>query len=359
MINKGRELSQMKSEIRGCIDLGSSYFRLLVVEGIFPGNKVTALRHTSIEEHSVSPRSERIERNHVEVISVTEDRRYVGWGDDLESIGEISQARSSDAWCALEDLASLARRYGCEKPIIVGTNTLRVARNARAITDFLAGKVSAPISILSQEEEAAMSFLGACSALAGEVDVILLDIGGTSTEVSWGKGGRLVGFLGMPWGTHRVCHVLRRSSPPELGLHRALLNILEQGNVLPREGLLPHITLSHLSIRKESPTILATGGTAVSLAVALRFMKRSLLAIGEIELLSEDDLVLIGRRVEGILSTGRERSFPLSRERMRLLLPGFLLLSIIFREIGSSVLHVTSRDLRWGILMSAGEVFNP
>ncbi len=349
----------MKSEIRGCIDLGSSYFRLLVVEGIFPGKKATALQHTGIEERSVSPRSGCIEGNHVEVISVTEGRRYVGWGDDLESIGEISEARTSDALCALKDLVTLARGCGCEKPIIVGTNTLRVARNAGAITDFLAGKVSASILILSQQDEAAMSFLGACSALVGEGSVILLDIGGTSTEVSWGKRGRLEGFLGMPWGTHRVCHVLRRSSPPELGLHRALLNMLDRGNVLPREGLLSHITLSHLSIRGESPTILATGGTAVSLAVALRFMKRSLLAIGEVELLSEDDLVLVGRRVEGILSAGRGRIFPLSRERMRLLLPGFLLLSVMVREIGSPILYVTSRDLRWGVLMSAGEGFNP
>ncbi len=289
--------------------------------------------------------------------SFHEDKKYVGWGEDLEAAKEVSLERTAAAGRALGELVSFATRLGCREPLLVGTNTLREARNSHEVISALTDEVSLPISVLSQKGEAAMGFLGASSLVGGGSPAVLIDLGGTSTEVSWGTGGRMDCFCGVPLGTHRIARLL--DGFPQTGLRQrtVVAGLTERVDSICDMRLQGLQAGSCLSAGGEIPTIIATGGTAVSLAVVLRFMKRCSPDFVEMKEMTIEDLELIGRRINGLFRTGRERTLPLEGARVKLLVPGLIIFKVIAARMGISHFKVTTRDLRWGVVLSGGRLW--
>lgn len=91
---------------------------------------------------------------------------------------------------ALACLARFAQRIAgipAEGVRVVGTNTLRQARNA---TQFLARAeevLGHPIEVIAGREEARLIYLGVAHALSGEARRLVVDIGGGSTELIIGE----------------------------------------------------------------------------------------------------------------------------------------------------------------------------
>ncbi len=332
MIRYGGAVPNRKSEIRGCIDMGSTYFRLLVAERVSRRGSASA------------GEGERV-RPPAGMRALLEDRVYVGWGEALSRDGILLPDELEGAADALEFLVSRASEAGCPEPAIVGTNTLRRARNGEKAL----GMFSRPVTVLSQRGEAALGFLGACSVIEGDGSALQIDMGGTSTEIAWGSAGVMSGFLGLPWGTHAA-----RAAIGGLGLHGALT--LLRDLVFPGPGRAAETALSPLPGIGTMDTILCTGGTAVSLAVILNYARRIRPLFGEMEQISRGELELALRRSWGLFEVGRSHRLPLERERVSLLLPGMMLLSLLVREMGLDLFTVTSRDIRWGGIVDGDDL---
>ena len=70
---------------------------------------------------------------------------------------------------------------------IVGTNALRVARNARRFTIAAQKVLNRPIEIIAGREEARLIYIGASQTMAGQGKRLIIDIGGGSTELIIGE----------------------------------------------------------------------------------------------------------------------------------------------------------------------------
>jgi exopolyphosphatase/guanosine-5'-triphosphate,3'-diphosphate pyrophosphatase len=330
MIRDTERRSYRKNEIRGCVDLGSSNFRLLVIDGVFPDSAAEEART-------------------LEIRSVREAKRYVGWGDDLAGSGCVAREKADLAGRAIRDLAAAAAGWGCPRPTLVATNTLRESINAREVGARLEGALGATITVLSQREEAELGYIGASFFRPRDESVLLVDAGGTSTEISWGTGTSMAGCECFPLGTHRVRRLLGRGSSARRvsallagSLEAAASGRVREDGVYPLPGF------------PRNSTMLMTGGTAVSLAMLHRRMRESADGFEEGRSITREDLAFTGRRLAGLCRAGRQRSLPFDPDRIGLFPAGLVLIGALVRSLGIEAFLVTARDLRWGVVLTGG-----
>jgi exopolyphosphatase/guanosine-5'-triphosphate,3'-diphosphate pyrophosphatase len=330
MIRDTEPSSQTKIETRGCIDLGSTNFRLLVVEGAFRAGEAGRRGVSTIR-------------------SIRESRRLVAWGDDLARTGRVSAAKERTASRALGELLDEAAARGCRGPDVVATNTLREAANAREVASALEAAHRVSIRVLSPREEASYGYAGASFFIAGDGAISLVDAGGTSTEISWGRGTSIEGWTALPLGTHRVERMLAAGGGERLASAR-LADALAVAGV--RRSA--RADVYRLPAFARDSTMLLTGGTAVSLAVYVRYLSGGAGAFEEMIPLTRGDVALARRRLAGIRDAGRERRLPLEAGRIGLFPAGLILIDAVLAAAGIERFRVTARDLRWGVVLTGG-----
>ena len=212
------------------------------------------------------------------------------------------------------------------------------------------GAIGASIRVLSQREEAELGYIGASFFRPREETVLLIDAGGTSTEVSWGTGTSMVGFAGFSLGTHRVRRLLARGASSRHvfaslveSMKDSVARVRAWGNGVYRLPGFPR-----------DSTMLMTGGTAVSLAVLHRGMLGSARGFEEMHRVAREDCALVARRLAGLYRAGRQRSLPLDSERIELVPAGIVLIDALVWSFGIETFMVTARDLRWGSVLTGG-----
>jgi exopolyphosphatase/guanosine-5'-triphosphate,3'-diphosphate pyrophosphatase len=312
IVNEG-DKPKGKKEKRCCIDLGSSYFRKLIVDVETTGGKQS-------------------------IRAAAEERMYVGWGEEVEHNSSISMETLDRA---ADLLAALIGDIGVDdntRLTIVATNTLRIASNRIEARKCLEEKTGRRIDVLSERGEALLGFTGATSDLPAGAPVLLVDLGGTSTELSWGRAPTGSSFASLPLGTHTYHNI---GAIPEL-----IDEILVESNVPLGD--------SHLPGSDESHTIMLTGGTAVSLAAAWKQMngeEYDYRAPVEFSILEFDELY------EWIFEhylSGRERELALPPERIRLFSQGTAMTKTFLLALRADRMTITARDLRWGVVLGDG-----
>jgi exopolyphosphatase/guanosine-5'-triphosphate,3'-diphosphate pyrophosphatase len=116
-------------------------------------------------------------------------REVVRLGAGLTAEKRIDRASQA---AALEALAKFAERLrGFPRPAVraVGTNALRVAKNAPAFLREARAALGFPIEVISGREEARLIYLGVAHALPmGSHQRLVIDVGGGSTELIIGAG---------------------------------------------------------------------------------------------------------------------------------------------------------------------------
>lgn len=101
---------------------------------------------------------------------------------------------------AVGELAALARADGARELFIFATSAVRDAANGEEFTARAEAVSGARVEIVSGEEEAVLSYLGASEG--GSCGVI--DIGGGSTEFTLGEGVRILGARSLQMGAVRM-----------------------------------------------------------------------------------------------------------------------------------------------------------
>ncbi|MEX2481748.1 MAG: exopolyphosphatase [Gammaproteobacteria bacterium] len=115
-------------------------------------------------------------------------RNTVRLAADLEPDNVITDKAMARAVASLERFGERVRDLPHGAVRVVGTNTLRKARNAAAFTTRAAAALGHPIDIISGYEEARLIYLGVSHGLEDAAEQrLVIDIGGGSTEFILGK----------------------------------------------------------------------------------------------------------------------------------------------------------------------------
>ena len=254
-------------------------------------------------------------------------RAFTRVGRSLLAGGSISAEKIAEMAEVVRTQSAVAREVGAERVVAVATAAIRNASNRDDLVAAMEGAGGMPLTVLTSEEEARLSFVGATRTMAQPAagTVAVLDVGGGSSEIAVGApDGRMAWSASFLIGSGFLADSYLRSDPPSV---EELENVRRHvaGTF---EGLEP----------PPAETAVAVGGTATSL-------RRMVGAELSHETLERGIRVLSSTTIAEIA----ER-FELDPERVRLLPAGILVLEAMSDALRLPV-RIARGGLREGVLL--------
>jgi exopolyphosphatase/guanosine-5'-triphosphate,3'-diphosphate pyrophosphatase len=184
--------------------------------------------------------------------------RITGLGRGVQATGRVGADGIERVCDALAEYRAEIEQVGAELVAVVTTAASRDAVNTAEFLDAAEAVLGMRPRVLSGEEEAGLTFRGAVGAVDVDGEVLVLDIGGRSTELARGdRGGGLAGGRSLPVGSVGLTEEYLAHDPPRPEELSALLSVLRL----------------HLDdVALETPeliapaAVIAVGGTATTVA---------------------------------------------------------------------------------------------
>ncbi len=141
--------------------------------------------------------------------------RVTRLGAGVDAEGTLSADASERTFARLDEYAAAIAEHECEANLAVLTSAVRDAVNGREFAAAVRERYRLDARVLSGDEEAQLTFLGAMAGRPAAVKpTVVIDIGGGSTEFVVGVG-RSAGFhTSLPVGVVRMSERHIESDPP-------------------------------------------------------------------------------------------------------------------------------------------------
>ncbi|TNC41321.1 Ppx/GppA phosphatase family protein, partial [Mumia zhuanghuii] len=137
----------------------------------------------------------------------------LGYG--VDRTGRLDERALERTFAACEDYARVIADHGVERVRFVATSATRDADNADVFAAGVRERLGVGPDVVTGSEEAALSFAGAARDLPDvEQPVLVVDLGGGSTELILGEGGVAGAEQSLDIGSVRMTERHLRSDPP-------------------------------------------------------------------------------------------------------------------------------------------------
>lgn len=256
-----------------------------------------------------------------------------------------SIARTAEAvW----EFGEIARERNAGAIRVIATSAARDAVNPADLTGAIERASGLKTEIISGAREADWAFRGvATDPELSRQPLLLLDVGGGSTEFILGHGASQVFAQSFPLGTVRLLEKFPPSDPPaasELTSCRQWVDDFLRREIRPR--LEPASKNENGGIR-----LVGTGGTASILARIEKKMDRFDRQKIESTVLTYDQVVAHRRRLWKLPLAARKEITGLPKSRADVILTGVLIYEAVMAEFGFRQLRVSTRGLRFAAVM--------
>lgn len=263
---------------------------------------------------------------------VYESFRTTRLGSGMQRTGRLTRAGIRRTVLALTECRRKFELFGVDEARAVATAATREAINPEEFLLPAAEALGIEIEVISGKREAELTFLGTTDhTLLGPV--VILDVGGASTELIFAGGGRIERVESLPVGAVR----LRETVPFE----DALCFFVKVIQVIPND-LDPADTRLRRAI--------AVGGTATTLAAMRLGLKRYDSERVEGVELSRDEILGLVDMVGATPLEGRVEIPGLPPDRAEIITSGGLIIAQILEDLGIESMRVSSQGLRHGLL---------
>jgi exopolyphosphatase/guanosine-5'-triphosphate,3'-diphosphate pyrophosphatase len=147
---------------------------------------------------------------------VHREMRVVRLGQGVDATGMLAPEALERTFAAADDYAATVRDLGAERVRFVATSAMRDARNGDEFVAGIRARFGVEPEIVPGAEEAALSFAGAASVLplAAGRPVLVVDLGGGSTEFVLGDAAGVRAARSIDMGCVRLTERHLRSDPP-------------------------------------------------------------------------------------------------------------------------------------------------
>ncbi|MCK9308855.1 MAG: exopolyphosphatase [Candidatus Cloacimonetes bacterium] len=259
-------------------------------------------------------------------------------GAALDTNGYLGEAALQATISAATELMQHCRDMQVTKFLAVGTEALRRAKNSSELIQRLEQANGLRLKVISVEEEAELSWRGIISALENpKADILLIDSGGASTELIFGKKGEIQHTHSIPLGAVTLTNGHVHSDPISAADFSALQDAIKRG--IDKQDW-------------QGKLILGNGGGVTACAKVAIGKPLTVLAKLDNYYLSAQELtrqIALYRK----LSLEERRQVPgMETDRADTILATAMLSLAMLETFTASGLHVFSRGLRHGLLQT-------
>ena len=146
-------------------------------------------------------------------------RAFTRIGKSIQNGGPIPPEKIAETAGVVRTQTSVAREVGAEHIVAVATAAIRTAPNRDELVDAVEDAGGVELSVLSGEEEARLSFVGATRTLleAPQGTIAVIDVGGGSSEIAIGEpDGEMTWSESFRIGSGFLADAYLRSDPPSV-----------------------------------------------------------------------------------------------------------------------------------------------
>jgi exopolyphosphatase / guanosine-5'-triphosphate,3'-diphosphate pyrophosphatase len=262
----------------------------------------------------------------------------VGLGRGLQRSGRLSPEAMNRGYETLNQYMERCRTMGVQNIYAVGTSALREAKNSEEFTGKVQEKLNLRVEIISGEEEARLSFLAVARDLGrSEERVLVVDVGGGSTEFVLGRGDQMTEWVSLPLGSVRFTEQYLFSDPVKEEEWEAMSKEIHR--------------LLGAAPRSDRPLFMvAVGGTATTLASVDQGLKEFRVEKIHRYVLTKEALARQLSLYRSKTVDERKRIAGLVPNRADVVLAGGAILDAAMEEYRCSSASVSSQGIRYGLL---------
>ncbi|PYI89253.1 MAG: phosphatase [Verrucomicrobia bacterium] len=310
----------MQLQRRAVIDVGTNSVKLLVAD---------------VRDRSVEPVLERSEQTRL--------------GRGFYATHRLQPEAITATAQAVAEFAGVAKKSNATSIRVIGTSAARDAVNRDALLTAVHDTCGLPIEIISGKQEADWAFRGVTTDPRLAVDrLLILDVGGGSTEFILGEKGQPFFCESFPLGTVRLLEQFRLADPPteqEFSRCRAWIRDFTHRQIRPR------LEAMRINRAGKSAQLVGTGGTTSILACLEQALARFDRERIEATRLSRKCVKELAARLWGQPLDERKQIVGLPPNRADVILMGAVIFQIVMEEFDFPNVRVSTRGLRFAAVM--------
>jgi len=276
-----------------------------------------------------------------------EKETVVGLGKGVQKNGILMTEAMHRGLQTLSQYLERCQAMEVGKIFAVGTSALREAANSEDFLRLVKKKMNLSIEVISPEEEAQFSFLAVAKDLREVNDTILVvDVGGGSTEFILGRGNQIGQWISLPLGSVRFTEQFLHSNPVREEEWETMEKKIRELLVK-----IPHSQEPFLTV--------AVGGTATTLASVEQGLEEFIPKkihhfVLRKEALRNQLLVYRSKTIDG-----RRKVPGLPGARADVILAGGAILYLAMEELNCPSVLISSHGIRQGLIYNKLSLSKP
>ncbi len=266
-----------------------------------------------------------------------DESQVVRLGQGVDRTGELAPEAMGRAFQCLKEYVRVAQSFGVQPSHIlaVGTAQARDAKNANSFFTRIERELGIRFKVLSGDEEAAATFRGAALPGMDIQKMVVMDIGGGSTEIVSFTGGESLSL-----GAVRMTERYLKSDPctdQEFWTCESAIDDLLSTRKAWRESL-------------QAPEFVAVAGTAVTLAMLNESIPQYDRARLEGVVITKGDAHRLVEELKWRSVEERKKMVGMEPKRADVILAGALIFWRTMEVLDFNEAKISTRGLRFGVL---------
>ena len=255
-------------------------------------------------------------------------------GENLDKTGFIGKEAFDRTIKILKSFVDIAESYNSSEFVIAATSAMREATNGDEIKNKIEALTGKKIDIITGEKEAKLSFEG---TVENKKRNIVIDIGGGSTEVIYGKEDNILFLKSFDIGAVRLTERFFSEQPPTLVE-------IEKASDLIAEEIYDEININDFE------DIYAVAGTATTIAATAQELKDFDIEKIDGYVLTSDILSDVFYKYAASETDKIIEKYGVHPKRADLITAGTLILKMISLMLNKKNIIVSAKGLRYGLL---------